>query len=145
MLKACFLILLMVLYTKGEDSNIAPNGCGSSNFVINNGLKKVGEGNLISCCNGHDDCYLLCYGKRYCDKKFFDCLVNACSNLSFIRKQLCLMDVDGMYTAVNLLGSKFYCTQNEFDDNEKTTSEAATISNFSGLETFSKTNSLTNN
>ena len=30
------------------------NGCGSYGFLINNGLKTVGEGGLIDCCNAHD-------------------------------------------------------------------------------------------
>ena len=110
------LILFKNLLISTDDSALAPNGCGSSNFIINNGLKIVGEGNLINCCNDHDNCYLECNGRRYCDKKFRDCLINTCSDLSFIRRQLCLMDVDAMYQAVNLLGSNFYCVQNTLEN-----------------------------
>lgn len=139
-----YFILFLIFFANGENK-FAPNGCGSSNFVINNGLKEVGEGNLIDCCNKHDDCYLYCLGKRYCDKKFYDCLVNTCSNLPFIRRQLCLMDVEGMYAAVNLLGSTFYCAQNnlhptsemntpETTQTETTTSETI-LSETTALET----------
>ena len=106
-----YLILYLIYFTSGEDKNNAPNGCGSSKFIINDGLKEVGEGSLINCCNDHDNCYLYCQGKHYCDNKFYDCLVSSCSHLSFIRRQLCHMDIDGMYLAVNLLGSTFYCTE----------------------------------
>lgn len=115
------LIVLIGLFMVPICIDSIPNGCGSGNFIINNGLKEVGEGSLIECCNGHDNCYGQCNGRTFCDKQFKICLVNTCDRLPFIRKQLCLMDVDGMYMAVRLLGQNYYCTSTIWNRGHNTT------------------------
>ena len=86
------------------------NGCGPGKFLINNGLKEIGEGVLIECCNQHDICYTKCGGKRDCDDKFEKCLKEKCKQLGFIRRKLCSLDIFGMVLAVRNFGKKFYCT-----------------------------------
>lgn len=100
-----FLNILLNKVTFGQTSN----GCGPGQFVINNGLKEIGEGNLIKCCNQHDLCYSQCLGKEKCDNDFADCLTHECENLPVLRVSLCKMDTFGMVAAVRLFGNNFYC------------------------------------
>lgn len=54
--KVLFLLFLTLLWVNLSMSQ-SSNGCGPKGFSINNGLRQIGENNLIQCCDQHDICY----------------------------------------------------------------------------------------
>ena len=77
---------------------VAVNGCGSGKFIINKGLRAVGESVLIDCCNQHDVCYGSCKQRSLCDYEFNQCLSDECQKLPLIRRKICEMDKIGLYS-----------------------------------------------
>ena len=90
--KRCFLFYVFLSFFRFIHFNFPlnrfrrqANGCGPINLNIDRFLRELGEEMLIECCNQHDLCYDTCGKKQFtCDTIFFDCMFEACQQLSSI-------------------------------------------------------------
>ncbi len=88
-----------------------PNGCGNAQSapLFNSFLQKLGESNLITCCNDHDTCYGQCQLRDECDLKFKACIIENCNGMNWFDGLLCHDLASTMHSIVRKKGQIYWC------------------------------------